>query len=367
MTSRRRGRALSLSAPLLSLVLLGLFCAPAWSLDLSDGRLKLTLHEGIGRFSLSFLTKGNEGIFVPLLASQDPRTTMLSVVVGNKVYRMGESSEFSETVEKIPGGGRFLWKSPFLLVTESFTFIASAESPVANGVRIDIGVKNVSEKNISAGIRYLFDTYLGEVGFAYFRTNTLSQVTRELTLTPSDKLLYWVSPLVGDPEDLGFQVMTAGVGITIPDRVVFANWKRLSDASWSYETSAARNFSQLPYSVNDSAASQYYDPRTIPPGTETTVTLAVGKFAREGFSITGPSPTQGFAQGMEQSLTTAKTTQDIGQAVRADLSTVNRILAEIDAALAAGTPVPDDKLSLMESALTELGGRSARYAPATSK
>ncbi|MGD0724803.1 MAG: hypothetical protein ABSB63_04500 [Spirochaetia bacterium] len=345
---------------LLVALLLGM-SAPGWALDLSDGSLRLTLQERIGRFSLSYAPQARKGVPVPLLSAQDPRTTTLSVVVGNKIYRMGETSAFSQTVEKSARGARFVWKSSFLQVTETFTFIASPDSQVTNGVQIDIGLKNVSEKSYNAGIRYLFDTWLGEASSVHFRTDTLSQMSRELTLLPRDNALYWVSPLVGDPEDIGLQVMTSGAGVTVPDRVVFANWKRLSDASWSYETSADRNFSQLPYSVNDSAVSQYYDPRAIPPGTEVTITLVLGKFSREGFRAAGPASAQGFAASVEQSLAAAKTTKDDGEALRADLSTVNRILVEIDAALSAAGPVPEDKLGLMESALTDLGGRSSRY------
>jgi hypothetical protein len=360
VTPLLRGLIRSPRSLVLAALLLGT-CAPGWALDLSDGALRLTLHEGIGRFSLSYVPKARNGVPVPLLSAQDPRTTLLSIVVGNKIYRMGETSAFSETVEKSARGGRFVWKSPFLQVTETFTFISPADSSVTTGVQIDLGLKNVSEKSYNAGVRYLFDTWLGESSFAHFRTDTLSQMSRELTLLPRDNALYWVSPLVGDPEDIGFQVMTSGAGLTVPDRVVFANWKRLSDASWTYESSTDRNFSQLPYSVNDSAVSQYYNPRAIPPGTEVTITLLLGKFSRQGFRVAGPASAQGFAASVEQSLAAAKTTGDDGQAIRADLSTVNRILAEIDAAFAAAGQVSDDKLGLMESALTDLGGRSARY------
>ena len=351
------------SRTLLPAAMLFVMCAPGWALDLSDGALRLTLYERIGRFSISFVPKARNGVPVPLLSAQDPRTTMLSVVVGNKIYRMGETSAFSTTVEKSARGGRFVWKSPFMQVTETFTFISSADSSLTSGVQIDIGLKNVSEKAFNAGVRYLFDTWLGESSFVHFRTDTLSQMSRELTLLPRDNALYWVSPLVGDPEDVGFQVMTSGAGVTVPDRIVFGNWKRLTDASWNYESSTDRNFSLLPYSVNDSAVSQYYDPRAIPPGTEVTITLVLGKFSRAGFRSAGPASPQGFAASVEQSLAAAKTTGDDGQAVRADLSTVNRILTEIDAALAATGQVSEDTLGLMESALNDLGGRSARYAP----
>ena len=113
--------------------------------------MKLTLHEGIGRFSLSCRMGGSDGVYVPLIASQDPRTSFVSVVMGNKVFRMGESPDFSETVEKTSTGGRFLWRSPFLQVTETFTFTTSADSTESNGVRIDIALKNVSQQEMSQG------------------------------------------------------------------------------------------------------------------------------------------------------------------------------------------------------------------------
>jgi hypothetical protein len=347
--------------------------APAGALDLADGRIKVTLYDGIGSFSISCMTKGANGIAVPLLAAQDPRTTALSVVVGNKIYRMGESPGFSEKTEKTAGGGKFTWKSSFLQVTETFTFITSPGSPVTDGVRIDVGFKNLAERDATIGLRYLFDTYLGESSFVHFKTDTLQQLTRELTLTPSDKALYWVSPLNGDADNMGLQVMLAGTGITSPDRVVFANWKRLSDAPWGYDTSAARNFSVLPYSVNDSAVSQYYDPRPVAKGAETTITLALGKFNPQGLVAPAPSAAQGAAGSATGTQTPATGPQQAGtaaadtQALRADLSTVNSILSKIDGALASGAPVSDSDLAQVESTLKDLEGGAARYAPSAGK
>jgi hypothetical protein len=372
MRARERRFLAPAAVVLLAMATSGFVPIPVGALDLADGRIKVTLQERIGRFSISCLTKGQNGIAVPLLASQDPRTSTLSVVVGNKIYRMGESSGFSEKAEKTAGGGRFTWKSSFLQVTETFTFIASAGSPVTNGVRIDIGLKNLSEKDANIGVRYLFDTYLGESGPAHFRTDTLPQLTHELTLTPADKALYWVSPLNGDSDEMGLQVMINAPGITIPDRVVFANWKRLSDASWGYDTSTARNFSLLPYSINDSAASQYYDPRPIAKGAETTITLALGVFTREGFALTASSAVQGAAttgaqpEGSPQGSPSGSPQVPAGdpQTVRADLTTVNAILSKIDGALSSGAPLPDDELAQLESTLKDLGSGAAQYAPA---
>ncbi|HEY9595922.1 MAG TPA: hypothetical protein VHE79_15690, partial [Spirochaetia bacterium] len=200
-----------------------LSAATAGALDVAAGRMRLTLDEQTGRFSLSAQTKGTSGIFVPLLAAEDPRTTTLSIVVGNKVYRMGESGDFVQTAEKTANGARFTWKSPVLQVTESFSFTASADSTVVNGVRVDIALKNLSEQDLVVGVRYLFDTYLGESSFVHFRTPSLNQVARELVLPTGTA--WWSSPLAGDADEFGLQVMTAGQGITTPDKVVFANWK----------------------------------------------------------------------------------------------------------------------------------------------
>jgi hypothetical protein len=351
----------------IALLSLLLFAAssPSWALDLADGRIRLTLHEGIGRFSLSCQTRGSSGQFVPLLASQDARTTSLSVVVGNKIYRMGESSDFGEKAEKTSTGGRFTWKSPFLQVTETFTFIASIGSGVTDGVRIDIAVKNLSEQDITAGLRCLFDTYLGETSFVHFRTDSLPQITHETTLSAADKAAYWVSPLAGDTDNFGLQVMLSGQGVTVPDRVIFANWKRLSDASWSLETSTVRNFSLLPYSVNDSAVAQYYDPRPIPRTGESVVTIVMGVFSKAGFGAAAASA-QDLSSTIQQSLAAGKASTDTSQAVRADLSTVNQVLARIDAAIAAGVTITDDDLALLQSALRDLDGRVTRY-PTTGK
>jgi hypothetical protein len=335
-------------------LLLGLSLSSAGALDLADGRLKLTLHEGTGRFSLSCQAGGNDGVYVPLVASQDPRTTMLSVVIGNKVFVMGDNAEFSEAVEKTAGGGRFIWRSPVLQVTETFTFVASVDSPVSNGVRIDIALKNLSQQDLTAGVRYLLDTYLGESSFVHFRTDTLTQLTHEVSLSGANRPPWWVSPLAGDPQDFGLMVMASGQGITVPDTIVFANWKRLSDASWIYDTSASRNFSMLPYSVNDSAVGEYFNPRTLPRGAETTITLVMGQYSKGGFAAGAAPLTQALAAGQQAAAE--------GHGVKADLSIVDSILAQIDQAL-AGSALSDGDLAKVEAALKDLQARSSRYAP----
>ena len=363
------------SARALCLILLpclGLAAAPLSALEAADGRIRLTLNEGNGRFSISCQTQGSSGVSLPLLAAQDPRTTILSIVVGNKLYRMGESSEFSQKAESVTGGARFVWKSSFLQVVETFTFLRSLESTVSTGVRIDLSLKNLSERDITAGARYLFDTYLGEPGSVHFRTSSLEQVTRELSLVPADKTAWWVSPLAGDRDQFGLQVMTSGTGITAPDRLVFANWKRLSDTSWAYEASAARDFNLLPYSVNDSAVAQYYEPRQIARSGEATITLALGLYSKAGYEVNSVVPVastsnQDLPAGVQKSLSEGQNAVDTAQAVRADLSAANAILSAIDAKIDTSGSISEDEIAMIESALKVLRQRAGRFSPASGK
>ena len=137
----------------------------------------------------------------------------------------------------------------------------------------------------------------------------------------------------------------------------------------------SRNFSLLPYSVNDSAVSEYFDPRPVAKGAETTITLALGKFTQEGFSVSA-SPVaqvssapdvQGAAAPVVQSTGAPRAPASDPQSVRAELSTVNDVLSKIDGALASGAPLSEDELAQVESTLKDLGSGAARYAPAAGK
>ena len=258
--------------------------------------VKLTLHEGIGRFSLAGLGQASGASFTPLLVAQDPRSSMVSILVSDRVIRLGESSDFLEAVEKTATGARFTWTSKQLVVTETFSFIGAPGSDVASGVRVDLQVTNVSEQDLAVAVRYLFDTWLGEASSVHFRTDTVAGLTRELTVTKDERPAYWVSPLADNAEGFGFQCMLSGEGVTVPDRVVFANWKRLSDSAWSYTTSAARTFSQAPYSMNDSAVGQYYDAQPIPRGGSITVTLALGRASPSGLTLQTAATTVAAAE-----------------------------------------------------------------------
>ncbi|MDR0623682.1 MAG: hypothetical protein LBG10_04565, partial [Treponema sp.] len=59
----------------LGFLFLSLVPGPAGAADYSDGRVRLTLHEGNGRFTLSYMSDISKEKYDPFFVDQDPRTS----------------------------------------------------------------------------------------------------------------------------------------------------------------------------------------------------------------------------------------------------------------------------------------------------
>ena len=331
---------------LLLFCLLGPFAS---ALEVTEGRVKLVLHEGTGRFSLYYLTSRQENRYVPLIADEDYRTSVLSIVVGNRIYRLGEAGSFKEEVENTEEGPRFIWTSKNLIVTAAFGFVASKGTPLADGIKMTLSLSNVSDRNLEVGVRLLLDTYLGEDSDAHFTTDSGDLVKGEATYAQANVPSYWISAKSDSAAAAGLQVMTRGAQVSPPDSVVFANWKRLNDASWTYETSASRNFNLLPYSINDSAACHYYDPVVVPSGSARTLTVLMGNISPEGFV----AAVKGDIGAILEKATAGDQDIDPALALAADIETVSELIKKINEILES-EDVSDDDLELIDAVIQEL-------------
>jgi hypothetical protein len=246
-------------------IILGLGLLLLWSLqplaalEITQGDLKLVLHEGIGRFSLYTRADSESGAYFPLFVDQDPRTSFMSVIVGDRLFKLGDSNKFEETLQKTASGARFCWVSSDLKISEDFIF-------VPRGVAIRITLSTLGDRELTVGMRLCFDTYLGEKGSSHFSTSRHAEVDRELEIKSESMVSYWKSASRSKDNSVSLYSHTAGESVTVPDRIIFANWKRISETSWNFVSSTTRNFNLMPYSINDSAVCQYYSPRRIRPG-----------------------------------------------------------------------------------------------------
>ncbi len=335
---------------------LGLF--PIGALEVQDGRIRLVLHEGTGRFSIYYLVSFKEKKYISFFVDQDPRTSVLSIVVGNRILRMGEAAGFQERAVRTKNGAQFVWTSNLVEITEDFSFVASVNSPLVDGLKITLSIKNISEQDLTVGVRYLFDTYLGEESRIHFKTDQMSEVTRETTIYKSNMAHYWLSP--SSNYDFAVESILKAKGITTPDEVVFANWKRLNDSDWAYQTLPTRNFNLLPYSINDSAVCQYYNPELLAKGATRKIVLLLGKYDKDGYDLSGNKKTAQLNKILKKASVSGKDINDTYILAQADLNTINNLLDEIDSIIKSGN-ISKEKIDFINQILNDIKERSKKY------
>jgi hypothetical protein len=328
--------------------------------DYTDGRIKLTLHEGQGRFSLYYLNDAPAPnvppSYEPFFADRDPRTSFLTVRVNDKTYKLGDTASFRTRIAGSPANPAFIFESPFLQVTESFSFIKTASSAQVNGIKITVTVQNRNDKQVDAGLRLLLDTNLGEgPGREAFVTDTRSIHSETVSGSGERR---WISEnsrlsLMGSIE------IEEGKN---PDLVLFANWKRLNDVPWNISYVPERNFNYLPYSIGDSAVCYYFDPRPLPGDGEFSFSVCLAAADADGFTSSGTAYPKDYRKEITESPGAASSESPVSPASsrssgEADFALLQELIDRIDAYLSGDIIITGEDLAGMEHTITRLKKR----------
>ncbi|GHV84145.1 hypothetical protein AGMMS50212_14850 [Spirochaetia bacterium] len=348
-----------------------------YAVDFTDGRIKLTIDEKIGRFNLYYMTDVDKQIYEPLFWDRDKRTSYLSASVDGKEYKLGENKTFKTFLRGTDKKPVLAFESSLFTVTEEFSFIRTAGSGVSNGVRIDIRIENWSTGKINAGLRLLIDTFLGERNNPNFRTD-LQPIGSELVITKTTHDQYWLSR----NKDYGLMGSVFVDGIDPADFVMFANWKRLNDAKFMTDYIATRNFNAMPFSAKDSAVCYYLEVMPLERWAQRTMTVLLAAEDQYGFDANKIKP--------QQSYETYKLEYAAGQpeikeeppkkepdnstgwfslmfpigSMRFDLLTLRELVNKVDAYIASGANVSETELKVMEGIVEKL---EARYSSVFNK
>ena len=333
---------------LLFFLLIILLSLPIAAAEYTDGAILLVLDQEAGRFSLySFRHQNRQRKPLALFVDQDNRTSFLSLMVNDRIFKLGDSSTFRISLggnERIPS---LVFESSFMQVTQEFFFIRSPDSTETNGVFVRITMENRGDRQISTGARFLLDTNLGEglTGFS-FATDKRS-ISSETLLTASDADNFWIdrneiaslsgSLFIGSSED--------------PDSVHFANWKKLSDVSWKAPYQAGRNFNNPPYSVGDAAICYYFEPRPLNRGEKRIVGFRLLLNSEIGFR-----PPQAASSGAElvRNLPPQAATGTLNSGQREkDMIALRELMARIDTLIASGKAT-EEEMATLELALNSL-------------
>jgi hypothetical protein len=248
----------------------------SWGLEIIDGRLKLILYEENGRFNVFADKKTDADSTFYFFYKNDPGTTQLQVSCDENIFIMGDAVDFAQSVERTTDGGKFVWISRVLDISEEFSFISGESSPLAEGIKIRIRIKNLSEDEHMIGVRYLFDTYLGERRDTHFITSSHASISKEYISSNNPADIYWISPFLENGNEDGLLAVTDAAFVTPPEKVVFANLKRLTYANSEFNYTEEHNFNLLPYSINDSAVGQFYAAQPLRKNESREIIILIG-------------------------------------------------------------------------------------------
>ncbi|MEI6874923.1 MAG: hypothetical protein WCL50_07315 [Spirochaetota bacterium] len=340
----------SLICAMLSLAAVGSF-----GLDLREGVVKIAIDESSARVSLYRLVDIAKDRYEALIYDVDSRTSYITLSFEGRQYKLGDSADFRQNISRTDKGATIEFKSSFARVTESLEFARSAGAAIADGIRVSFVVENVSQKDATIGLRFLVDTYLGEKSGLHFRTPTKAKVTTE-TFFEGSTLEAWVA----SPGDNSiFMVQFIGEGLAGPSTVHLANWKRLNDAPWSIEPSNARNFTLLPYSVNDSALALYWQPKTIAKGATLSASVAMGSWNEKGYPPA--SADSGANDLFSKTVLAQQGSGDMNSLIASDLLSVRDLLSRIDLVLSSGVAPGADEIASWRKILDLLEDRKKGY------
>ena len=329
--------------------------ASAFGLEAKDGRVKLVVDDRTGRFSLYYLVDVTRNRYEPLLYDQETRTTYATLMVDDRAYRLGDAPDFRIAVSRDAAGKvRVEYRSSFCVVRQVFSFVSSPGAPMADGVAIEYSIENVSKAESSIGLRVLLDTYVGEKSAAHFVAQSAGPLASERALS-GDYADIWMRGLgSADGSAANLQVLLSAPA-TRPDTLLAANWKRLNDSSWSFEANPSRNFTLLPYSINDSALALYYDPTPVRPGSTRSVVVGLSQ-AVDGYdayvAAKGDRPPV-------VAIAAPSATAPLDE--MADLIAVRAVIEAIDALIAAGQAPGTDELEALDATLRRPEARKGQY------
>jgi hypothetical protein len=272
-------------AAALALLVLGL-ALPAFGAEYEDGFIRLVLNPVLGRFSLYYLSDPAQRKYEALFMDQDPRTSVLTLSLDSKTYRLGESGEFNIREGGTARQPALIFESATLAVTQEFSFIRTGGSQAANGIKISYHIENKGRRRVQAGLRLLLDTKLGESGMTPFITDN-RMIQEEIVFEAASGLDgYWISGTTEGPALMGSLATAVD---RVPDSVHIANWKRLNDVPWALEFVQGRKFNNPPYSIRDSAVAYYYEPVRINAGEGASFYLLLAARDTKGFVAFSPS------------------------------------------------------------------------------
>ncbi|MDC7235813.1 MAG: hypothetical protein PQJ58_21505 [Spirochaetales bacterium] len=317
------------------------------ALELKDNTSRILFDEKNAVWSLFYNVNGK---VLPLYEDRDSRTSYINIVIDNRTYRLQKNSFFNQHTESNNGYASAHWSNNILHVTQTVQVDHSIK-----GFRITLTVRNLSKNYISVGLKNLIDTHNNADGPDFLVEGNLP-VNSEREWSGAEVPDYWGTY---PGTESGSQLTYTTLGDRKPDRLIFANWKRLNDSDWDFNLREGRDFSLLPYSINDSAAGIFFNAVSIPPGTELSVQYALTAGGPVLSARKAPSSVSTAAPVARETVDGRQII--LNYALSYDLDLIDKLIKEINMLLITDDPVYNPQIEYFETELGKLKQKLSHY------
>ena len=246
----------------------------------------------------------------------DPWTSFTTLHIDGKLYvfggkterRPGRHAAYGEVVNApkvVNGVITTTCKYGDLLVTQELSIIRGNVSELLDTIGISYHLENSGRTPVQAGLRMLLDTKLGPNDGAPIRSGTATgakSYTAAVSLQGAEIPQFWQAVDKLPDYSIASRGGLKDAGLTVPDRVVFADWGTLSDGLWfpklypqlgfhrKWEDEDEPPASEEEMDELDTASALFWEPITIAPGKRVSYSTSYGidylKSTRGELSIT---------------------------------------------------------------------------------
>ena len=160
-------------------------------------------------------------------------------------------------------------------VEQSLDIARSPSTGALDTARIKYVIVNKGDAPVLVGLRTLLDTMLGDNDGAPFRIGDKA-VTTDSLFNSNDMPDFWQAfDSLTKPAVIAQGTLKGG-DITTPDRLIFTNWGKAADNPWDFQVDPNADFTRLGEDELDSVVAMYWDPRTLNPGGQLSITIYYG-------------------------------------------------------------------------------------------
>lgn len=237
---------------------------------LSNPYLLIDVDDSTGRFFLSTVeglpdVKSDER--KNLLFFDIPPSSFTLIYVDDDVYVFGgERGTFIKPPVVVGNSIEAVWENRLISVTQTIRFIKRKDVGIEDSVQIIYSLKNEGERMLKAGFRILFDTSLGERNRSHFQLSEGEKIEYESKFEGDEVPTAWLSRDREENPVVCLQGILRGQMVSVPSKVVFANYRSLVQNPIDYNILRRKRFHNLPYSRDDSAVALYSQLVNLAPG-----------------------------------------------------------------------------------------------------